>query len=54
MIIRFNRSDGGDTRCREISIQAKFVRCIVIEAMALVLSGEWERLEEDLNDKTRL
>lgn len=27
------------------------VRCIVIEAMALVLSGEWERLEEDLNDK---
>ena len=27
------------------------VRCIVIEAMALVLSGEWERLEEDLHDK---
>lgn len=27
------------------------MRCIVIEAMALVLSGEWERMEEDLNDK---
>lgn len=29
------------------------VRCIVIEAMALVLSGEWERMEDELNDNRR-
>lgn len=27
------------------------VRRIVIEALALVLSGEWERMEDELNDK---
>lgn len=27
------------------------VRRIVLEALALVLSGEWERMEEDLHDR---
>lgn len=29
------------------------MRCIVIEAMALVLSGEWERMEDELNANRR-